>query len=181
MGTVPRTAFVLALALVAAGTLAAQDKNALPVHEQTTFTEDGQFQHPVSVSAQVLKVLLETEAAKEGLAFASDSERSNAAQLFRAGEVQLDGSKEIDLVVIGVGWMSGADNGWFWVVRSARKNPQVVLFAGGNSLNIMGSTTQGYRDIRSLFSTASETRNSIYHFDGKQYKLWKEQWKKNPN
>jgi hypothetical protein len=181
MGTVPRAAFVLVLAVVAAGILVAQDKNAHRVHEQTTFTEDGPLQHPVPVSADVVKVLMETEEAKEGLAFANDSERSNAAQLFRAGEVHLNMSDEVGLVVIGVGAMSGADNGWFWVVRSARKNPQVVLFAGGNSLELMGSMMQGYCDIRSLFSTPSETNDRIYRFDGRHYQLWKQKSTQNPN
>jgi len=45
-----------------------------------------------------------------------------------------------------------ADNGWFWLVSSARKNPRVVLFAGGNALEIMDSKTKGYRDIESVNS-----------------------------
>jgi hypothetical protein len=60
------------------------------------------------------------------------------------------------------------------VVRSARKNPNVVLFARGNSLELMGGRTLGYCNIRSVWSSASEIRDAIYHFDGKEYKLWKE-------
>jgi hypothetical protein len=160
-------------AALAAGISAAQVENADALHDQTTFTEDARLQHPVPVSSDVLKVLLETDAAKEGMAFAQVSKPGDVAQLFRAGEVHLGGANEVDLVVIGVGWMSGADNGWFWVVRSAHKNPRVVLFAGGNSLQMMVTRTNGYRDIRSTWSSPSETDDTIYHFDGREYKLWK--------
>lgn len=123
---------------------------------------------------------MEREEAREGLHFASPSERDNPAQLFRAAEVHLSRLDEADLVVIGVGAMSGADQGWFWVVRSTRKDPNIILFAGGNSLALMDGRTNGYRDIRCVWSSPSETISTIYHFDGKEYKVWKKQQRQNP-
>jgi len=61
----------------------------------------------------------------------------------------------------------------------SRKNPKVVLFAGGNTLEIMDSKTKGYRDIESVTSTPSKTSTMTYSFDGESYGLWKEKWKPN--
>ena len=76
--------------------------------------------------------------------------------------------------------MTGADNDWFWVVRSPRHNPSVVLFSGGDYLQLLNSGTNGLRDIRRLFSTASETRETIYKFDGTRYKIAKDKWTEKP-
>jgi len=160
--------------------LAAQAQKTSARSDPTTFTEpDGRFQHSVPVSADVLKVLLETEEAKGGLGFASDSDRKNPAGLFRAVEIHLAEPDETDLVVLGMPPMRGADNAWFWLVRSARTNPKVLLFAGGDSLELLSSRTNGYRDIRGRWSSLSDTRTSVYHFDGKKYRVWKEKWTRN--
>jgi hypothetical protein len=113
MGLVHRTAFALVLAVVAAGILPAHGQKAHPVREQTFFSEDEPFQQPSPLSGDVLMVLLNTKEVKQGLVIASDSQRSNVAELFRAAKVHLSGPDEVDLVVVGVPPMSGADNAWF--------------------------------------------------------------------
>ena len=173
MGSLQRITAVFGLALVVGGTLASEPPKH--VDGQTTFREDEPFQHPAPLTNPTLKVLLETEQAQQ----VYDPERDHPEQLFRAAEVHLCRPDEVDLIVIGIPPMSGAENGWIWLVRSARKSPQVVLFAGGNSLQLMNSRTAGCRDVRSVFSTASETRNTTYHFDGKDYKVWTEKWMEN--
>jgi hypothetical protein len=54
-----------------------------------------------------------------------------------------------------------------------------VLFAGGNSLELMKARVNGYRDIKSVWSSPSETGTKIYRFNGVRYKLWQEKWAKN--
>jgi hypothetical protein len=181
MRSISRTVLALALSVVAIGISVAQDKEAHPAHEQTTFAEDEPLRHPVRLSTDVLKVLLSTNEAKNALANASDSQQKNAAHLFQGTKVHLNGPDEIDLVVIGIPPMAGADNGWFWVVRSANKNPQVVLFVGGNTLELMDSRTLGYRDINTIWASPSVTKEMIYHFDESRYKLWKQKSTPTPN
>ncbi len=83
-----RITLTLILALSAAGGLAAQIRATKPISEQNIFSEDDQrFDHSVALPADVLRMLLETEEAKSALEFARDSDRKNAAQLFRAVEV----------------------------------------------------------------------------------------------
>jgi hypothetical protein len=141
-----------------------------PFGEQLSFKEDGPLRNQVPLSPEVLKILPQTDEARDGLRQASPSERNNPERLFRASEVHLSRSAEIDVVVMGVGVMSGGDQSWFWVVRSERNNPTVVCFAGGNSLDLLNSRTNGYRDIESSWSSAAKSTITIYRFDGTQYK-----------
>lgn len=157
-----------------------QGQKAGPGREQATFSEQYPIQRPVPIPPRVLKLLLKTEEGKQGLERATDSEKKDPTQLFRAAEVHLRAPEEIDLVVEGTLSMSGADNDWFWIVLSAQKNPRIVLFAGGNSLEVRGSRTNGYRDLRSDWSNPNGTETRSYRFNGTRYELWKEKWHENP-
>jgi len=138
-----------------------------PPPEQKVFSDS--IQHPVSLSPEVLKVLLASHPAKETFEILNDSEKHDPSQLFQAAEVHLSSSNEVDLVVIGLGPMRGAENRWFWVVRSANKNPQVILFSGGDSLEVTDKKTHGYKDIGVVWMSSLETETSIYQFDGTFY------------
>ena len=87
-------------------------------------------------------------------------------------------ANEIGLVVLGIPPMTGADNDWYWVVRSPKKDPKVVLFSGGYFFEVMNTKTNGYKDIRGVWNSPSEEDTTIYHFDGTGYKVWKKQSKK---
>jgi len=141
--------------------------------EQTSFSEEGPLQNPGTLSPDVLNLLLATDAAKEGLPYANASQRANPAQLFRAAEVHLSQPGQTDFVIIGVCPMCGADTAWFWIVSSADHNPKVVLAAGGKTLEVLNSSSKGYRDIQSLWSSPAETVTLLYHFNGVQYELHK--------
>jgi hypothetical protein len=120
-----------------------------------------------------LNALLATKQVEQSSAQMNESQRKNPRRLFRAAEVHLKGFDEPDLIVIGnASFLTGADNCWYWVVRSALKNPRVVLFASGTSLELTESTTNGYKDIRSVWASPTEQRTIIYHFEGSQYELW---------
>lgn len=174
MGLTAKAVFAAALALAAGGICVAQGQTAV-ASEQTSFSENAPVQHPVALSPGVLKVLFETDQARQVLNFASDAAQDDPARLFRAAEVHLSGSDEVDLVVVGVPPMSAPDSSWFWVIRATRNGPRVVLFTSANSLNVAESTTNGCRDIVATSSSATETQETTYHFDGKSYKGWKKE------
>lgn len=140
------------------------------VAEQTTFT-NMPVQDPVTPSAAVLRTILAAHPAREAFAALDDSQRANPGQLFQAGEVHLSQSGQMDLVVVGLGPMRGADTTWFWVVASADKEPQLVLFSGGDSLELLNSKSHGYKDIRTAWSSPTETETTIYNFDGSEYQM----------
>jgi hypothetical protein len=147
--------------------------------QQTSFSETSPIQHPVPLPPDVLKLLLRRPEVMQNWAEITDAEKKNPAHLFTAAEIDLGTSGDVDLIVEGGLLMSGADNDWFWIVRSAHKNPSIVLFAGGNSLEVLGAKTNGYRDIRSEWASASEVITEIYKFDGVRYKPWKKRTREN--
>jgi hypothetical protein len=148
--------------------LIAHAQDVHPGSEQKVFSNNP-FQHPVTLSSEVLKVLLAAHPAKETFAILNDAERANPSQLFQAGEVHLSLPNQVDLVVMGMGRMRGAENGWFWIVRSARKDPEVILFSGADSLEVLDTKTHAYRDIRAVWMSSLETETTTYHFDGNRY------------
>jgi hypothetical protein len=158
------------------GGIACAQTGKPPAAEQLYFSEDdpaGALRNQEPLPAEVLKILLQQKEVRDGLRSASPAEQDNPAKLFRASRVHLSGLKETDWVVMGVGPMSGADNSWFWLVRSQEGGATVVCFAGGNSLLLRNSRTNGFRDVESDWSSAAETEITDYHFDGTQYREWK--------
>jgi hypothetical protein len=141
-----------------------------PAAEQTTFAEDEDIENPVPVPPAVLALILEDDMAKEALETANESVRKDASQCLRAAEVHLAGSGEIDMLVIGSSPMAAADAAWFWVVRSVNQKPQVVLRAAGNTIALLDTRTNGFRDVGTAWASASQSSQSTFRFDGAVYK-----------
>jgi hypothetical protein len=166
------TVFVTFIAAQGQATLSAPD-------DRIAFLSEESFPHSVPLPPSALKVLLRDESVRESMERASDAEKRDPARLFRAAEVHLFGPNETDLFIVGNLPIAGANNGWFWVVRSARKNPRVVLFTTGYDLELLHSRTNRYRDIRCTWWNPNITQTQIYKFDGARYRLWKERWREN--
>ncbi|HVG92555.1 MAG TPA: hypothetical protein VNB54_13765 [Alphaproteobacteria bacterium] len=159
--------------------IAVHGQSAPSAREQTVFDENTSIQHPVPLPRDALKALLGRKEVRDNLQEMAAQDRKNVAEFFTASEVHLVAANHTDLVVMGKCPMSGADNTWFWVIRSARKHPLVALFAGGYSLELLTRRTKGYRDVRCTWSSPQETSTKMYSFDGSRYKLRKETWRKN--
>jgi hypothetical protein len=172
-----RTFLALTLVMLATGVSVAKGQESQHAREQTVFRESEPFQHTVSLPAKVLHALLQTKEVKEALLdFAKkDDEQINPSKLFQAAEVHLRGPEEADLVVKGFPPVSGVDNSWFWIVLSPQSTPKIILWTGGDTLEVMATRTNGYRNIEYSWSSASGyTREWKYHYGGEQYLLWKE-------
>jgi hypothetical protein len=154
--------------------LIARGQEARPAAEQKLFSPgDSPVQRPVTLSPGVLRVILASQPAKETFAVLDDADKADPSRLFQAGEVHLSTSDQVDLVVMGLGKMKGADAGWFWIVSSARKNPQVILFGGGDSLEVLDGKTKNYKDIRITWASSFETETTTYQYDGSIYQMRK--------
>jgi hypothetical protein len=164
-------AFIFAISIAAYG-------HATPSapKEQIAFLSVDSFPPSAPLPQNVVKLLLKDQMVMDSMERVSDAEKREPAQLFRAAEVHLFSPNETDLFIVGNFPIAGADNGWFWVVRSPRKNPRIVLFATGYALELLGSRTNGYRDIRSTWSNPNGTETRIYKFNRARYRLWKERW-----
>jgi hypothetical protein len=153
----------LALAALPYG-ISTQGQRQQAINEQAFFSADEDPQRPVVLAPNVLNVLLALREVKESMERASDSERKNPEQLFRAAEVHLRSAAEVDLVIMGRRPLTGADNSWFWVVRSIGRKPKVVLFTGGNSLELSRTRTNGYHNVRTLWFNPNGTMDDVVSF-----------------
>ena len=149
--------------------IAAHGQTPKPVAEQSKFSRASRMEHPVPLPPDVLKLLLNTREGKEGMAHASDLQKQTPGQMFRVSEIHLRANDEAELLIEGIPPMASGDHDWFWIVRPARRRPRLVLFAGGNSLEVQDSRTNSYRDILSIWRYPKETLVSIYKFNGKKY------------
>jgi hypothetical protein len=91
-------------------------------------------------------------------------------RLFRAGVAHLERLDQTDFVISGLPPVTGADNQWFWIASSPYKNPKVVLFYGGYSLELLDSRTNGLRDIVGSWSAPSYTVETDFRFNRKKYR-----------
>ena len=124
----------------------------------------------------MLKVVLSDKNVKQALPWATDEERANPEKLFNAAELHLHASDELDLLVVGKPPVSGADNTWFWIIRSADTAPKIVLAGGANCVEIRHKKTAGLSDIWVGWNSASQMSERIYRFNGTRYKMLKEKW-----
>jgi hypothetical protein len=147
--------------------------------QPTVFSQNQLPQSLVPIPAEVLAILLERDEVRQGLEIASDSQRQDPSRLFRAAIVRLR-ADELDLLVIGVPpIMSNGDDAWFWLVRSPRTDPHIVLFVGASSLRVMRSENKGLADIRTMWAGASESEVESFRFNGREYRLSKTRWTRN--
>lgn len=106
------------------------------------------------------------------------------ASWFLASEVHLSGPNEIDLIVLlnvpniarptnPGGCLLGANSGPFWVLRPgiATGKYRLLLEAYAGSLEVLGSRTNRYRDIRTGHGSLSGSTTVLYKFMASQYQF----------
>ena len=92
-------------------------------------------------------------------------------------EVDLGGTDEEGLIVMGIDRLRLPHAALFWVFKKDRTGYTMVLSTGGDSLSIIPSRTNGYNRICLSNNTAATYTFATYAFDGKQYKLEKTETK----
>jgi hypothetical protein len=172
---------LLLLALLDATSISRQSEPSSKENrgQQVSFCPDLSINNPVAVPERVLSVLLRHKDVRDALKSASESERSRPQDLFTAAEIHLSKPSEVDLVVVGKYPLSGADNTWFWIVRQANTTPRIVLWEGANCMDISKCKTRGLSDIWVGWSSAAESRERVYRFNGNKYRLSKQKWSEN--
>ena len=111
----------------------------------------------------------EAENAKEKLAAL---DREKLRNLFQVVPIHLSSSMETDYIALGRDPLSGADCFWFWLVRPVGNHAQVILFSNALTVQLLPTRTNGYRDIRSTWSSAAGyTITRVFHYSGAKYIL----------
>ncbi len=156
------------------GILTAQSLEAKQASERTIFNEDEEsFPNSAPMPKSVLNALLATrEGGDTNRIILQNFPDKDPNQFFSADKVHLSSHEDVDYIVLGSFPLTGADCAWFWVVRSDKTHPKIILFANANSIELLKSRTNGFRNIRTVWSSASgDTVTHVYHYDGARYKL----------
>jgi len=175
MRSFSRLGFLFAILAVTSTSVCAQKNSTKSIE----FNRDS-FEQSMPIPHGVVQAILRTDTGKLGRQYYPGKSDAELAELFRAIEVRLGPPGETDLLVSGNGFMSGADNDWFWLVRLVPNRPKVVLWVGGHSIELRTTHTNGLADIRSEWNSPNEMVLSSFHFDGKKYVLVSEKWSEMP-
>ena len=143
--------------------------------EQTSFSSEGKILSSVELPLDILRQLAEYDGGE--LAKCQQDEftrQSNAAKHFAASKVNLDGDRQLDLIVQAqTPCFMGAHNTTFWIFTKRDKNAvpnyQLTFDIAVDFLKILKTSVNGYRDIETASHTAVELSTIIWKFDGRKY------------
>jgi hypothetical protein len=143
--------------------------------EQTHFSaEDDRVEKPAAIPRDVLTVLSQDNMVRAELENENISAEKLPQSWFAASAIHLTHSAEIDLIVVAVGPVRGANVTMFWVFRSTPHGHELVLTAGGHDLQVKSTSWKGYRDIELLSVTMQKLNTVLYKFNGKRYVHYKD-------
>lgn len=141
------------------------------------FSSDDDFvkTNAVRLPKPVLAALLATKEAEAGRDWVRNNPGEDSNVLFNAFPVNLSTTAaEKDYVVVGKDRLTGADNVWFWIVRSISPKPQVLLFCSTLTVDVLSSAHNSLKDLRCAWeSPGGDGEIEDYHFNGRRYVLAK--------
>lgn len=136
--------------------------------EQRIFGVENPIENPTVVPPDVLKSLRDDSRVKSCLTNGADE---FSESWFRASNIQLHGGNARDLIVqSSEPCLAGANIAPFWIFKKTQRGYDLILSTDALGLEILSSTTNGYRDIRGTQATAEKTINVVFRFDGRMYK-----------
>lgn len=170
-------AAVLLCAIGSGWFAAAQERNPKPAQASESYYEgEGPFAHCVQPPDNVIAALSKRPEVADALEGSGGNHPGNLNRFFCAARIQLSDKAGKDYLISGLSPLTGADAGWFWIVSSSPHHPRVLLFAAGNAVLLLTTRTKGYKDVESLWASASEERKDLYRFDGVRYKDVSTDW-----
>jgi hypothetical protein len=142
--------------------------------EQTTFGSESAFKYKVALPADVLQQLGEYDGGRLKQCQSGDWAEANIKNHFAATKVNLNGDKQLDLVVQAqTTCFMGAHNTTFWLFTDVgqRLSPEYELAfdISADYLAVLKTSTNGYRDIETGSHTAIEMYTTNWKFDGQKY------------
>ena len=170
-GRTMRLLFVLILVSILSPHPACSQSSGL-VRREFTSHDDFVQANAVRLPKPVLAALLASREAVAGKAWIRNNPGADSNSLFAAFPVALSGPKERDYVVVRKKPLIGADNDWFWGVRSSSPKPSIVLFCSALVVDLLASAHNSFQDIRCTWeSPGGDGYKENYQFDGRQYVL----------
>lgn len=152
-------------------TLNSQTSKPVEHNRKALFNLEVPIKMPVKIPEDVLKILQSTPEVKTSGCIEDEAAYGKFSEVwFEATRLHLAGSGNSGLLVKPKnGCLMGANVGPFWIFEKTPKGYELRLTVNALSVEILESTTKGYRDIRAAAVAGGEARSVIYKFDGKQY------------
>lgn len=149
-----------------------------PTDEPLFITDANSFRNAKPVPFETARILfhsLQQPPFKDRMSDLRDLERlAPLGRWFIEVPIQLTETEEPDFLVLGQQtWLTGADNTWFWIVRSGSRQPKVLFVAGTSRLEVLNGKSNGYRNVRSVFETgAGDKIEKIFRYANGRYRLF---------
>ncbi len=161
--------------LLVCSTADAQRRRASQVKEQVSFGSEGEIKNAVKIPKNVLEQLAEYDDGRLKQCQSDEfSRQTNIAKHFAATKINLNGDKQLDLIVQAqTSCFMGAHNTTFWIFTEVeqRLSPghDLVFSIAADFMGVLKTSTNGYRDIETASHTALELYTTVWKFDGSKY------------
>jgi hypothetical protein len=146
------------------------ESNEKTTQEQSTFgLEDPPITKPIAIPGEVLQIL-RTDKIVQNHLNEGQTPADIPASWFEGSQIHLDGSDELDLVVVPKnGLLFGANVGPIWVFHKTAKGYDEVLSISVHDLRVLKTKWKGFREIQVYSMTAVTVTTEIFRFDGQRY------------
>ena len=160
------------LIAMAVGDAFAQTGRRLP-KEQTRFGAEVAITNATEIPSEVLSILREDKRNQSCLKN-GESSTNIISSWFVGSQIHLHGKGNADLIIAAKNpCLLGANLVPFWVFSTTPRGHELVLSVTALGLDVLKTTTNNYRDIRTAAATAGSVRTVIFKFDGKEYRSGK--------
>lgn len=146
---------------------------AQPSEQHHFSAEETGVRKPVPIPEAVMAILRESEGVRGALEDKNMSATEIPPSWFSASAIHLNRPEQVDLVVMGVGPLRGANVTTFWVFSAAARGYELVLMAPAHDLIVTKTRWKGHRDIELISMTAVDISTVVVRFDGERYKEYK--------
>lgn len=142
--------------------------------EQTSFSIECDFEHPVPVNGAAKEALATSPRLARKLKQKHLEPKDLPDRWFVASRVRLGDGGRVGLVVMGVDGLLGANITSFWVLRRTGKGYDLVLDTIAAALDILETKTDGLQDIETYFpGSIAYAGSQEFRFDGQRYQVTK--------
>jgi hypothetical protein len=115
--------------------------------EQTTFSMEFPFEHPVPLNEAAKRALCADKAIADVMKDDHLTIDTIPDNWFTASVVHLGHKTETDLVVMGVGVSLGPSTAAFWLLRQSSNSYEIVLATHSHDLTLLKTKTHGLREV----------------------------------
>jgi hypothetical protein len=139
--------------------------------EQAVFEAEGRIRRPVTVPDDVLRILRQDERNQRRLE-EGKTPADMPASWFVGSNIHLNDDHLPDLVVMAANpRLLGANIVPFWIFHNTPQGHQLGLHTMTLGLKVLKSKTNGYRDISTTEVAAGEIFDTVYTFNGTEYRM----------